>query len=159
MPMMPRFDVKDLLEIVGAVAIVASLVFVAKELRLSNQIGRLEAMQSMASDWASVGLQLATDEELAALLARIYEGAVPDDFGPAENVQIRNVFYGLDHHWEMRFNQMKLGVLESEDYSYPTPENILYSSEYHRDMWPGIRPEFSEDFATFWERRFQLVRQ
>lgn len=156
---MPRFDVKDLLELAGVVAIVASLVFVAKELRLSNQIGRLEAMQSMASDWASVGLQLATDEDLATLLARTYEGAGPDDFDPAQNVQIRNILYGLDHHWEMRFNQMKLGVLEPEDYSYPRPENILYSSEYHREMWPSIRREFSEDFATFWEKRFELVRQ
>ena len=157
--MMPRFGVKDVLEFVGAVAIVASLVFVAKELRLSNQIGRLEAMQSMASDWASVGLQLATDEDLAVLLARTYEGAVPDDFDPAQNVQLRNVLYGLDHHWEMRFNQMQLGVLEPEDYSYPSPENLLYSSEYHREMWPSIRREFSEEFATFWEKRFELVRQ
>ena len=156
---MRRFDVKDVLEFIGVVAIVASLVFVAKQLQLSNQIGRLEAMQSMASDWASVGLQLATSEDVAALLARIYEGAAPDEFDPTQNVQIRNVFYGLDHHWEMRFNQMKLGVLESEDYSYPRPENILYSSKYHREMWPSIRGEFSEDFAAFWERRFALVPQ
>lgn len=156
---MPRFDVKNLLELVGVVAIVASLVFVAKELRLSNQIGRLEAMQSMASDWASVGLQLAADEDLSALLAQIYEGAVPDDFDPGQNVQIRSVLHGLDHHWEMRFNQMNLGVLEPEDYSYPRPENILFASEYHRAIWSEIRPGFSEKFATFWENRFQLLRQ
>jgi hypothetical protein len=157
--MMPRLDVKDTLEFVGVVAIVASLVFVAIELRQSNQIGRLEAMQSMASDWSSVGLQLATDEDLAALLAQVYEGAVPTDFDPAQNVQINNVLHGLDHHWEMRFNQMKLGVLEPEDYSYPRPKNTLFSSDYHREVWPGLRPGFSEDFAIFWEKRFQLVRE
>ncbi len=57
---------KDYLEGAGLVAIVASLIFVAIEVRQSNQIGRLEAMQSMASAWSSVGIELASNENLAA---------------------------------------------------------------------------------------------
>ena len=77
----------------------------------------------------------------------------------------------------MRFNQLKLGVLEPEDYSFPgagdffaepgNPEmelgapggvrNAFYGSAYHREMWPNIRSGFSEEFATFWERRFGLI--
>ena len=125
---------KDSLEVVGLVAIVASLIFVAIEVRQSNQIGRLEAMESMASAWSSVGLELAGNENLAALLAKTDDGAVPKDFDAIENRQLFNVFHGLDHHWEMRFNQLKLGVLASSDYSYPAPRSLTYASVYHKEI-------------------------
>ncbi len=148
---------KDFLEGVGLVAIVVSLIFVAIELRQSNQIGRLEAMQSMASDWISVGLELAGNENLTALLVKTDSGAVRKDFDAVENRQLFSVLHGLDHHWEMRFNQLNLGVLESTDYSFPGPQTGPYASAYHKDIWPGIRPGLSEEFAVFWERRFGLV--
>jgi hypothetical protein len=150
---------KDVLEGVGLVAIVASLIFVAIEVRQSNQIGRIEAMESMATAWSSVGLELAGNENLAALLSRTDSGAIPNDFDAVENRQLFNVLHGLDHHWEMRFNQLKLGVLVSSDYSYPGTRSSTYASAYHKEIWPRIRPGLSEDFAEFWEQRFGLVDQ
>ena len=154
---MTRGKWKDWLEGVGLVAIVASLIFVAIELRQSNQIGRLEAMQSMATAWSLVGLELASNENLAALLAKTDSGAVRKDFDAVENRQLFNVLHGLDHHWEMRFNQLNLGVLASADYSFPGPQSSTYASAYHRGIWLRIRPGLSEEFALFWERRFGLV--
>jgi hypothetical protein len=148
---------KDLLEGAGLVAIVASLIFVAIEMRQSNQIGRLEAMDSMAYAWSSVGLELAANENLAALLVKTDSGAVRKDFDAVENRQLFNILHGLDHHWEMRFNQLNLGVLDYADYSFPVPTSLTYASAYHKEIWLRIRPGLSEEFAVFWERRFGLV--
>ena len=150
---------KNLLEGTGLVAIVASLIFVAIELRQSNQIGRLEAMQSMASAWSTVGLELASNENLAALLAKTDSGAVRKDFDVVENRQLFNLLHGLDHHWEMRLKHLNLGVLEPADYSFPKSTNLTFSSAYHKELWPRIRPGLSEEFAAFWEQRFGLVEQ
>jgi len=146
---------RTLLEGAGLVAVVASLIFVAMEVRQANRIGRLEALQSMATDWMSFGIEVATSETLPALLADVYAGAVRADFDEADNVRLAELFFGQDHHWEMRFNQLNLGVLEAEDYSFPGV--TFYGSQYHREMWPTIRSTFSEDFASFWEQRFELI--
>ena len=53
---------KDLLEGIGMLAIVSSLIFVTMELRQANSIGRLEAMKSMAESWNTFGVELATSE-------------------------------------------------------------------------------------------------
>jgi hypothetical protein len=148
---------RDYLEVVGLVAIVASLIFVAVEIRQSNQIGRLEAMQSMAGAWSSVGIELASNENLATLFAKTDSGAGRRDFDAVENRQLFNVLHGLDHHWEMRFNQLKLGVLASTDFSYPGPRSLTYASAYHKEIWPSIRPGLSEEYAVFWEQRFGLA--
>ena len=153
---MSQTRLKDFLELVGLTAIVASLIFVAIELRQSNLIGRIEAMESMASSWSSVGIELASNENLAILLSRTDNGALPKDFNAVQNRQLFNIIHGLDHHWEMRFNQLKLGLLESADYSYPEPLSSLYASAYHKEIWPKIRPGLSEAYAEFWEQRFGL---
>lgn len=156
---MKKANWRDIAELIGIGAIVASLVFVAIQVRQSNQIGRLEAMQSMASDWATVGLGIAGNESLAALLAKASDGAVRKDFDATENLQLFSALHGLDHHWEMRFNQLNLGVLELKDYSFPgPPQTSIFASNYHKDIWPGIRPGLSEEFAVFWEQRFGLVK-
>ena len=147
---------RDVVEGLGALAVVGSLVFVAMELRQANQIGRLEAMQSMATEWASIGLDIATDEGLSALVGRVNAGDVAEDFDDTENAQLANLFYGLDHNWNLRFKQLRLGVLKPDDYSFPARFSF-YSSAYHKEMWPSIRSEFPEEFAVFWEQRFQLA--
>ncbi len=154
---MSRIRWKDIFESVGLVAIIASLIFVAIEVRQSNQIGRLDAMQSMASDWASVGIELAGNRNLAALLVKTDSGAVPKDFDAVENRQLFNILHGLDHHWEMRFKMLNLGVLEFTDYSFPEPGSSSFGSAYHKEIWPRIRPGLSEEFAVFWEHRLGLV--
>jgi hypothetical protein len=96
---------------------------------------------------------------MASLLARVAEGAVQCDFDPAQNYQAFSIFYAADNNWAMRFNQLQLGILNPEDYSYPGPTNQTYNSEYHREVWPRFRSEFSDEFASFWERRFDLDRE
>ena len=148
---------KNVVELVGLTAIVASLVFLAIEIRQSNQIGRLEAMQAMGAEWGTIGIELASSDRLTELTTQVFSGAIPTDFEAADNTAIALVLLSLDHQWEMRYNQLQLDVLESGDFSYPMSTNRLFSSKYHRAMWPRIRPEFSEEFAVFWEQRFKLT--
>lgn len=149
---------KDTAEIVGIAAIFASLVFVGLELRQSNQLARLAALESMASEWNSVNIQFASDDVIAELLAKVTnEGAVPSDFSSSDNSRLQNIFSGLDHHWELRLKQLELGVLKPDDYSIPRVGNPLFDSDYHRAIWPEYRRGFSDEFAKFWEERFKLV--
>jgi hypothetical protein len=146
----------NLVEIVGAVAIVVSLVFVAYELRQANRLGRLEAMQSLADAWLSSGLEISGNRELALVLEKISHGATEGDFDGAESYQAMSFMYAADHNWQLRFSQLELGVLKAEDYSFPHPANATYNSNSHREIWPTIRKDFSEKFAAFWEQRFEL---
>ena len=156
---MNRETWKNSLEGIGIGAIIASLLFVAMELRQSNQLGRLEALESMASEWNSTGLALADSDVLPSLLVKLNAGEDPSGFNDIENHRIKNVLFGLDHHWELRHRQLQLGVLEPDDYSFPRIGNGMYDSNYHRAIWPELRDSLSDDFAVFWEERFNLGAQ
>ena len=146
-------------EVFGALAVVVTLLYLGYQLRQSNKLGRLEAMQAMADAWLFTGWEIAGNKELAALLAKVGEGAVQSDFDSAENYQVFSFFLGADHNWAMRFNQLQLGILSPEDYSFPSPTNPTYNPPYHRKVWPTFRDDFSDEFVDFWERRYGLTRE
>jgi hypothetical protein len=141
----------------GALAVAATLIYLAYQLRQSNKLGRLEAMQALADAWLFTGWEIAGNKELAELLAKVDEGAVQSDFDSAENYQLFSFSFAADNNWALRFNQLHLGILKPEDYAFPSPMNRTYNSNYHREVWPTFRAEFSDEFVPFWERRFGLI--
>jgi len=154
---MKKVSFKELAEIIGISAIVASLVFVGLEQRQANRFARLAALESIASEWISANLALAGSDVLSDLLLRVSAGATSSDFTEIERERLNNILSGLDHHWEMRFDQINLGVLERGDYSFPRLGNTLYDSAYHRELWPSHRHGYSDDFAEFRGQRYNLA--
>ena len=147
----------DWTDLVAATGVIASLIFVGYEIRQSNALGRQQAQQSMAEAWSTVNLAVATDHVLADLLARMQAGELRADFTPGEAVSLYQVLHGLDHTWEMYYKQTQMGVLEEGDISFPPPNNPVFGSPYHGELWPSIRAGFGEGFAIFWEQRFGLT--
>ena len=113
-------------------------------------------MQALADAWLFTGWEIAGNKDLAALLAKVGDGAVQSDFDSAENYQVFSIFFATDHNWAMRYNQLQLGILDPEDFSFPSPNNPTYNSNYHREVWPTFRADFGDEFAGFWEKRFGL---
>lgn len=146
------------LSLAANVGVLIGIFFLAYELRQSNQLGRLEAMQTIGDAWLFTGWEIGGNKEMAALLAEVVEGAVRSDFDSGENYQIFSVLWAVDHSWQMRYNQLQLGILDPDDYSFPDRTNPFYNSDYHREIWPAIRADFKKEFADFWEKRFELSR-
>ena len=143
-------------EFFGAIAVVVTLTYLAYEIRQSNRLARLEAMQSIADAWLTTGWEIAGNKDMATLLAQVAEGALRRDFDAAQNVQVSSFFLAADNSWAMRFNQLELGILNPEDYSFPNSTNAVYNSDYHRELWPQFSSEFSVGFVSYWESRFDL---
>ena len=144
-------------ELVAPTGVIASLIFVGLQIRQSNALGRLQAQQSMAETWSTVNLSVATDHVLADLMARMQAGELKVDFTPGEAVSLYQLLHGLDHTWEMYYLQTESGVLARGDISFPAPNNQTFGAPFHRELWPSIRGGFNEDFAVFWEQRFDLA--
>jgi hypothetical protein len=154
---MTRTSWKELLEGVGIVAIIISLGLVAYQLRQANDLARLAALESMATTWNTVNIEyFATSGVFVDLMAEVASGSVREDVDASENLRIASALSALDHHWELRYKQVQLGVLDVDDYSFPRVQNPILSSNYHREFWPSLRDGLSEEFAAFWEQRFNL---
>ncbi len=85
-----RQQLKDMFEIIGVVAIVASLVFLTFEIRTNTATNQIAIFQSYSSNWFEMHSQLAGNRELATLVEKARSGATLD---PVEALQYRSYVF------------------------------------------------------------------
>lgn len=106
--------------------------------------------------WAEASTGMAGNEHLSGLMFRSYTESA-SDFEGAEGVSMVTLTLGHIKVWEAFYHTTTIGVLSTEDVTFPDEKSLYWRSQYQRDIWRKIRPNLAEDFATFWEQRFNLV--
>ena len=71
---MRREQWKDIFEIIGVIAIVASLIFLTLEVRTNTATNEIAILQNYSSNWMLMNGQIAENHNLASLIERAYSG-------------------------------------------------------------------------------------
>ena len=135
---------KDIAEIIALLAVVASLLVVAIELRQTQVALQAQAYQSRAFQEFDVSLHLADRPELSALLTR----SMDKDFdvrslSTVERTQLENLYYALRADVDNEHYQYQNGLLDRSFFETTTVEGIKRWAPVWREL--GItetRPEF-----------------
>ena len=143
-------------EVLAAVSIVASLLFVGFEIRQNTQASASTAIQAAAALQVDVYLTMLEDEELLSLVARVIDGGRMSDFDARENFRLRVLVSIALKVTESRYRQASLGVIPEEEWF--GANNSLYQSDYMRDVWPTVKLTQAPDFVEFVEDRWELSR-
>jgi hypothetical protein len=115
---------KDIAELVGIAAIVASLLFVGLELRQSQEIALSEAYQQRAAIEISNASAIATVPGYMSGLAKLYDGASSDDLTTIEHIAHEHYLAAALGIWENDYYQYERGFLP-EDHWAKTYGNMV----------------------------------
>ena len=110
---------KDIAELVGIAAIVASLIFVGLQMRQSHEIALSEAHQQRAAMTSEAFLALSeNDRALSALLVAVpsYTSEVPDGIEPEEYIAFQYWLLGMMVTTENAHFQYQAGFLSEESW-------------------------------------------
>jgi len=136
-------------ELFGALAVVASLLYVGHQVRQNNRIARAEAFRDVTLSWAGMLHRWADDGPAA----RVFMDRTGVRLGDLSD-EVRNA-YLLRHAamirvFETIYRQIAEGVLSAEALELlPTTSSPLF-----RDAWMALRGSYSGDFRTFFESRY-----
>ena len=141
---------------IAAIGVIASLLFVGFQIQQGNQVARLEMLYNGAALWTEASTGVAGNEYLSGLMYRSYTDSA-SDFEGAEGVSMYTLTLGHIKTWEAFYRTTTIGVLGNEDVTFPNKGNPYWRSQYQREIWQRVRLQVPEDFAIFWEQRFNLV--
>ncbi len=135
---------KQLIEIIGLVAVVASLLLLTYELRQANQIARTNARFEMTDSYASLNESVYTNPELAELISKLRNS----DFVPSaqEREQIWAYLLRTTNTWiaaEFAYN--------NGQYPEEVFQGTLEDADKFLKDYPGMHPfwsEYLEDYPT-----------
>ena len=151
---MNRQQWKDVLEGVGILAIVTSLIFVGIETRNSTrqaelttralQIAAYQDLMTNIEELNTLGMQ---NDEAAVVLAKFW-----GESGDTERFRETRAFYLLIRHSDMAYYMYKQGAID-EDRLMSALAPVPFSSPLFRVHWNTSRSFFAEDFRRFIDDR------
>jgi hypothetical protein len=142
-------------EVLGAIAVVFTLAYLAKQVRQSNRIAKAEAFRSARLRLAGLLNSWADHEDWSELFVRIrFSGLRRDDLTPRERAVTGLRYQSMVHHLAATYEDVRIGILPPSAYDILGAE--VFKVPYMRDVWPLLRNDHSPDFVDFFETRFGL---
>ena len=137
-----------LAEIIGVILVIASLIYVAQQLRQNTEMMRAESRNQIVQQHV---------QELLSLIQYpdIWKGFSGQEFDDG-GIRLHNWLIAFSRAREHEWLQFKHGALDKsslESYSLAIP--IVFSSDRSRAWWKAMRPGFDEGFV---ERVDQLLQ-
>jgi len=145
-------------EIVGAGAVVVSLLYVGRELKHSSAVARLQGIQATNEKLFEWAMSVAKDPALAALMVRVEgEGCALRDLSAQDQARIAYVYQALLSLTHTIYERRSEGLISDGELDRWAAQNAgVMGSPYLCEIWPRMRPNFASDYARWLEARFRL---
>ena len=139
-------------EVVGAGGVIASLVYLAIQIRQSTKVARAEMTKDLYLASRTAIMDIASNESLAKISAEIRQ------FESAELMR-RNMFYqSFFRLYELQYNLKSQDLLDDDiARSYALIIQMWAKTIYFEDYWSRHRGEFNEAFAAYVDEQIALV--
>lgn len=147
-------------EILGGLAVVATLIAVAIELNQGNQQQQLNtnaleiaAYQNLVGSFNNLVSMVIEDQEFAELISKAT--LTPEDITEAERARV-SYFYGMAiRHGDMAYFQYEQGALSQErlESMLRIVFDLLSDSDVGMSLWNSLRPSLSEAYVKYMDDR------
>ena len=133
-------------EIIGALAVLVTLIYLAKQISQNSNMMKATIKEQRA---AATQVQIQRRIDLADLLAKSASGGA---LSPSEEFQIQTFFRGTMRNYETYFQQYSSGLFDEAEWAGITKGLVkLLLDPTAKKEWNSTSSEFSEDFQKFIE--------
>ena len=135
-------------ELLGSLAVLVSLVYLALQIRRSTEAARTSTYQSVVSDFGALNREMASTPDLAMLFANALEDY--KSLSASEKARVSQLYFAVFHYFENMYYQYQKGYLEPDVWQGWRRLMLAYYSRPGFQSWWALRQDvFSETFSNF----------
>ena len=133
-------------ELVGAAAVVISLVYLSIQVRQNTAVARASTRQAIADANFAGGSDVLYEPEMAKLLAKELRG---ESLEFHEHLRLQTRAYHGMRHWENMHYQYRAGMLSAEEWQgFRQNLTWLLQTRHFKELWATQRSFFSPPFQA-----------
>ena len=142
-------------ELAGAIAVVASLFYIGRQVRENSRATSGQTYESISTRLNDMGAYTFNDPELLDICKR---GVFTGNLEESEVVRFTGFIHNLFRILESAFHQHELGFIEQDKLKalFLSP-SLYFASTYGQQMWESRRDLHGEDFQEFVDSLIQAV--
>lgn len=141
-------------EIVGAVAVVLSLIYLTGQIRMSNRLAKAEAYRAPNSDLNSVNSAFGVDPAFRVAMRKVFLGATRQQLPEDERTLIDYYMVSVTNTFEQLAREVEAGILD--DSSLDFGGQGIFQLPYFKTSWPLYRSFLASEFVEEFERKSGL---
>ncbi len=139
-------------EIVGAAGVIASLIYLAVQIRQSTKVTRAETTKDLYLASRAAIMDIAANDALAKIWADIREF---EDEDTGRRYAFYQSFFRL---YELQYNLAGQGLLDKDiAQSYMLIIRMFAGTKYFPGYWQKARGEFNDSFAAYVDEQIEIV--
>lgn len=133
-------------EIIGVIAVVVSLVYLAVQIRQNTKVAKAATRQAIAESTERLGDDLINNSDMAEIFVKHMSGG---KLSPVENLRLQARCYRDMQHWENIHYQFNEGLV-SRDQWLGFRKNLvtLLTIDAYREYWEHEASHYSDAFQT-----------
>jgi hypothetical protein len=147
-------DLGSLGEFVAAIATVATLIYLANQIRASNRLARAEASRTPNSDLNSLNAAFGTDPIFRAAIREVLAGASRDELEQSDRTLLDYYLISITNIQEQLAREIREGVLDPDALDFGGAG--LFLLPYYRTSWSLYRDYLSSSFVVAFEKQYEL---
>ena len=145
-------------EVVGALVVVISVVYLATQVRQNTATNRAEAMRTYSIEVSRQFGEWGRDARGSVLWDKVlYEQVRRSELSPEDAMSISFLIVSRLSLYDAAYRSYKEGILSKEEFRPMLTTRIL-NLPFTKDSWPIYRKELSPDFVTYMENEFHHLR-
>ena len=141
-------------EIIGALAVVLSLVYLARQMRTSNRLAISEAFRNANSQVNAINTTFGVNPEFHNTFRKVVNGALRDDMEPNERTMADFWLVSVCNIYDQLSRDVREGILDSSAKDFAGKG--LFELPYFAEAWPLFKLHLNSQFVFEMERDFKL---
>ena len=141
-------------QILSTLAVVYSVIYLARQAKVANQLARAEASRGPNSDLSSLNATFGTNAEFRTAMRQVVAGATREQIDQDLRMVLDFYMLSLTNVQVQLVREIRVGTLG------PDAQNFggsgVFTLPYYKTSWPLYRVFLSSTFAKEFEAHFKL---
>jgi len=150
------------IDLLGAVGVIASLVFVGLEVRQNTLISRGAAVQSITEQVNDWQIEMASNDDWIRISVFLDDGGTYADLSTEDQMRYRYVVTPTIRIMENRYRQVRFGIIDPSELEVGggKANTYWYRSAHFIEFWQTgeMKIRWTPDFIDFMEEEVMAIR-
>ncbi len=142
-------------EIVGAIAVIITLVYLARQIAMSNKFAKAEAWRSRFSEFTSLNAAYGVHTDFYHAMAKLHGGSLQADLNEDERALANSFLVSALQIYEQLYREVQSGILDPAALD-EFPGHSGFGMPYVKEQWPVYRRILTSSVVTHLEDRYGL---
>ena len=143
-------------ETIGAIAVIVTLIYLARQIAMSNKFAAAEAWRSRFNEFTSINAAYGVNPVFYHANVKIHKGDLMADLNGDEQALINSWVISMLQIYEQLFREVRTGILDPAALDeYPGASTFLVP--FFKEQWPFYRAILLPAFTEFLEEKYKLL--